>query len=267
MSNIIPVEKLRLSVSKAKTFSDCKKKFKYTYIEKMPIKDYEHLTFGSFAHKILEDFHNHFIHNNDPLGRNLNCNNAMNIAFKNALKEFKGKISKPMKDEVWELMKNYLQLVKNNFPNVIVCEKDFKLSFQNNIELKGFIDRIEIIDDGEIKVSDYKTSKSDKYLINDPFQLLTYAYTILEENKELNIIHGSYIMIRDNFKEIKFTFKKDEILDVKNKFLNYAVDIREEKEFLPNPTVLCNWCSFSDFCSEGQKMLFKKQLIHGEVDW
>ena len=40
----VSLEKLRLSVSKAKSFSDCKKKFKYSYIEKLPSKEYDHLT-------------------------------------------------------------------------------------------------------------------------------------------------------------------------------------------------------------------------------
>lgn len=267
MDNLISIERLKLSVSKAKTFSDCKKKYKYTYIEKLPSKDWEHLTFGSFVHKILEDFHNYYLVNNDQYAQKFNMNNVMTLACKSALNEFKGKITKQMKAEVWELMQTYLKLIKNNFPNVIACEKDFKLSFKNNIELKGFIDRIEIINDGEIKVSDYKTSKSDKYLIDDPFQLLTYAFTLLKENPELKIIHGSYIMIRDNFKELSFKFTRNEILDVENQFLEYAVDIRKEELFEANPTFLCNYCSFVEHCNEGQKMLIKKPLISGEIDW
>ena len=46
-----------LSVSKAKTFDQCKAKFKYQYIEKLPKKSWDFQIFGQFLHAILENFH------------------------------------------------------------------------------------------------------------------------------------------------------------------------------------------------------------------
>ena len=48
---------LPLSVSKVKTFDDCKAKYRYTYIEKLPRKEWSFHIFGSFLHLVLEEFH------------------------------------------------------------------------------------------------------------------------------------------------------------------------------------------------------------------
>jgi hypothetical protein len=77
MSNTI-----RLSVSKTKTFLDCKAKYKYAYIEKLPRKDWDFHIFGKFCHKVLEDFHNLYITGcQDPY------HVSMNTVYKNAMIE------------------------------------------------------------------------------------------------------------------------------------------------------------------------------------
>lgn len=269
MSTIdVTIEQLRLSVSKAKTFKDCKRKFKFHYIEKLAPKDWRHLTFGSLIHKVLEEFHLYYI--NNPF--DVNYNIIMAESFKKALAEFKGKYDKEMKLEAWELLNIYLKKIKLNFPKVLSCEEEFEYFFKNNIKLRGFIDRVQIDDDGIIHVCDYKTSKSAKYLIGDKFQLLTYAFIILQKDPTIERVRGSYIMIRDNSNMVgeeinkSFIFERKEILEVENLFENYAVDIRSESEFTPNPTALCNWCDYVDFCPEGKKKLFNRPTF-GEVLW
>ena len=49
-------EILNLSVSKLKTFEDCKTKFKFSYIDKLPKKEWEFHSFGKFLHAVLEYF-------------------------------------------------------------------------------------------------------------------------------------------------------------------------------------------------------------------
>ena len=271
MSDTIDVslEELRLSVSKAKLFKDCKKRYKFRYIEKVPSKDWEHLIFGSLVHKALEDFHLYYI-NNSFSSQPFHI--TMKMALKSALKDFKNKFTNEMKLEAWNLLGIYLKLISNNFPNIISCEEDFNITFDNNIILRGFIDRVQIDPDGVIHVCDYKTSKSDKYLKGDSFQLLVYAYVMLLKNESLTKVRGSYIMVRDNFNMVgedidkPFEFERDEILGIKELFQNYAVDIRQETEYVANPTVLCNWCDYVDQCPEGKKMLFNKPF-HGELAW
>ena len=260
------MNQLRLSVSKCKIFSDCKKKYEFSYVLKYPQKDEDYHILGKFCHKILEDFHNAYIN-----GSHEPYNQIMSLAFKNACVEYKSRLTLEMKKECWNLIDKYLKSVtndkKNNLSaNVIACEKSFSLPIIDNIVLNGVIDRIQIDSDDVIHVGDYKTTKNKKYLKEDWFQLKTYAYTILLENPDLKKIRASYILLRHDYEYLTTEFTADEILQVKDKYIEYAKNIRQEKDFEPNPTFLCNWCPFLEHCEPG-KLKTKPELKYGETTY
>lgn len=257
---------LKVSVSKAKTFSDCKKKFKYSYVLKLPKKDRDYLVLGSFCHKVLEVFHKSYMD-----GSKLAFHEAMNIAYRSGLEEYSKKMTKEIKAECWEIINNYLKLIsknenKNIIQKVIGCEKGFELLIDGNILLNGSIDRIQVDDDNVVHVCDYKTTKNTKYLKNDYFQLLTYAYVLLSSNHSLDKIRASYVLLRHNFEYITKEFSREEILQVKDKICDYADKMIKESSFEANPSPLCNYCDFVDICEEGQSNLNYK-LKFGEVSW
>jgi RecB family exonuclease len=260
-------EDLRLSVSKTKTFLDCKAKFKYAYVEKLPRKDWDFHIFGKFCHKVLEDFHNAYIKFDSSKPFNV----EMGLAYKAAIKEFGSKMTPEMKKDCWAIIDQYLRLVtndqKNNVSaNVIACEKNFDFAIDKNLVLNGMIDRIQIDADNVVHVCDYKTVKNKKFLKNDFFQLLTYAYVMLQENPDLEKIRASYILLRHDFEYITTEFLVPEILTIKDQYIKYAKQMTTEKEYAPNPTALCNFCDFLDKCPEGKTKSFN-QKIYGEVSW
>lgn len=257
-------EDFKLSVSKTKTFLDCKAKFKYSYIEKLPRKDWEFHTFGKFCHMVLEQFHKSYLE-----GCLLPYNVTMGDAFKAALVEYKDKMTPEMKKECWGLIDQYLRFVSQDkgakFPaNVIGVEKRFEFPIAENLILNGAIDRIQLDDDGVVHVCDYKTVKNKKYLKDDFFQLLTYAYVIISEDPTIKKVRASYILLRHNFEYVSTEFNVKQIKQVKDKYIAYAKQIHEETDFKPNPTVLCNYCDFLDRCPEGKTKAFN-QNVFGEV--
>lgn len=258
---------LRLSVSKTKTFLDCKRKYQFSYIQKLPKKDWDHHIFGKFCHKALEDFHNAYIINNSILPFNVEMGNA----YKAAIKEFGAKMTPEMKKDCWDIVDKYLRIVthdkKNNLSaNVLSCEKSFDFHVTENLVLNGMIDRIQMDADNVVHVCDYKTVKNKKYLKNDFFQLLTYAYVMLLENPDLEKVRASYICLRHDFEYITTEFSVPEILKVKDQYIKYAEQMVSETNFTPNPTALCNFCDFLDKCPEGKTKSFN-QNIYGEVAW
>jgi len=257
---------LRLSVSKTKTFLDCKAKYKYSYIEKLPKKDWEFHTFGKFCHKVLEDFHNAYIN-----GSSEPYNIVMSKAFKDSLNEYKSVMTTEMRRDCWKIIDQYLKIVssdkKNNLSaNVIACEKNFEFLVGGKVILNGMIDRIQIDDDNVIHVCDYKTVKNKKYLKNDFFQLLTYAYVIISEDPSIEKVRASYILLRHDFEYITTEFTVPEILKIQDKYLEYANQILKEKEYAPNPTALCNFCDYLNMCPEGKAKSYG-QNIYGEVTY
>jgi len=252
-------EILRLSVSKVKTFQSCKLKYKYLYLDKRQRKEFDFYTFGKFCHKVLEDFHKIYINGDDPP-----LNKSMSVCYKNALSEFS--LTNDMKAECRIIIDKYLQQIsknKSSIKNVLACEKNFDFHVSNNVSLNGMIDKIQIDDDDVIHLIDYKSTKNKRYLENDWFQLLTYAYTIYLEDPNLEKIRASYVLLRHDFEHITKEFNIKEVLEVKDKYLQYADEIMKEKEYKANPTSLCSFCDCYDICPSGGSGFSK----YGEVNW
>lgn len=232
----------------------------------MPQKEHSYHTTGKFCHKVLEDFHNAYI---DGSSKPLNI--EMGQAWKNALAEFGEKMTPDMRKDCWDIINQYLKIVtedkKNNrFANVIACEKNFSFNISENVILNGMIDRIQVDDDGIFLIADYKTTKNKRYLKEDWFQLLTYALVMLEEDPSITKIRGSYILLRHNFEYITKEFSLDEILAVKQKYIEYAEKIRSEKDYAPTTSFLCSYCSHLEHCEAGRAVA-NPVKVFGEVQW
>lgn len=260
------MQEIRLSVSKTKTFDDCKRKFKFAYVEKLPKKDWDHHIFGKFCHKVLEDFHQVYIDGcTEPF------NKEMTKAFKAASIEYKAQMTPSMTKECFDIIHEYLKIIssdkKNNVSaNVLAVEKPFDFAIGENIILNGMIDRVQLDDDNVLHVCDYKTVKNKKYLKNEFFQLLTYAYVMIRDNPDITKIRASYILLRHNFEYITTEFDVPEILTIKDKYIKYAEDIMAETEYKPNPTALCNFCDYQTICPEGNAKNYKQNTF-GEMEW
>lgn len=258
-------DELRLSVSKTKCFEQCRKQYHFSYILKLPKKERDYHIFGKFCHKALEDFHNAYIGNKSTNPFNVEMGNG----YKNAIKEFGASMTPEMKKECWDILNKYLKNISDKkLPlNVIECEKNFSFPISENVVLNGMIDRIQIDDDGVLHVADYKTTKNKKYLKNDWFQLLSYAYVLIQEDPTITKIRASYILLRHDFEYITTEFSVPEIFKVKDKYLEYAKNMINEKEFPATTSNLCSFCDFLESCVEGRSNSFNNKNVYGEVNW
>lgn len=255
---------IKLSVSKSATFQSCKAKYKFTYIIKLPRKEFSYHTLGRFAHRILELFHLAYIN-----GSTDSFDKVMSNSFNESLLEFKGKISLSAKEEVFNIIVSYLNLIKKDksiVGKVTDVEKVFNLNINDQLILTGMIDRVQIDSDGIYHVVDYKTSKSKTYLKDDTLQLLTYAYVIYKEHPEIKKIRVSYIMLKHNCEFITKEFGLEEILSVKDIYEKFAHDIQTEEKFEANPTKLCLYCDFVSSCQQGLDVI-KDTYNSGKTEW
>lgn len=238
----------------------------------MPQKDQLHFILGKCCHLILEWFHQQYIE-----GCLLPYHITMQDAYKVAMKEYGSKMNPEMKSECWEITNSYLRKItkdKNNgHPfNVLAVEKSFDFPIVENIILRGAIDIIYYDDyDGVLHVADYKTTKNEKYL-TDFTQLLTYAFVIQQDHPEITKIRGSYILLRHDSKKLTQEFSLDQILSVKQKYIDYATKIQAEKEFKASPSNLCSWCGFLEHCEQGRDEVSnnsfgQQQKVFGAINW
>ena len=257
-------KELRLSVSKVKCYESCHKKFYYTYVVKMPRKEYEFFTFGKVIHKTLEDFHIAYLQ-----GSKEKYNQVMTEAFKVAKATYQSQMTPEMSKECFQILNQYLKIISTNSEHnlsthVIAAEKSFQVSLSDNITLIGAIDRTQIDQDNILHISDYKTTKNKKYLQDDYFQLQTYAMVMMLEDPTLQKVRVSYILLRHNFEYLTWEFTREDIAPLRQKYIDYAQKIIAEEKFEANPSKLCRYCDFIDICEEGRKILNKS---NGEVDW
>jgi len=251
MSNV----DITLSVSKSKTFDDCKAKFKFCYIDKLPRIDRDFHIFGKYLHQVLENFHRDLL--NNP-SRAEDWKLALSDAWDAAYEEYNDQMTGLQYKEAQSIVDEYEQILEEEgLPNVLEVEKPFYININNTVLLNGFIDRIQIDPDGLIHVADYKTTKDPKYL-KDFFQLITYCYALCLEDESIKKIRASFILLRHSFDYITQEYTRDEIMSVAEKFLRYASQIGEEKLWRPNPQFLCMYCDYLDHCKEGKNFLIKK---------
>ena len=253
---------IHLSVSKVKTFDQCKRKYKYSYIEKLPHKEWDFQVFGSFLHEVLEIFHGTLKKNGSS-----DYIDVMNNAFSDACKSWKKKLSVKQKQDGFKIMQTYINQMYASevLPKIIDVEKPFYIDLNGKVMLNGFIDRVQKDNDGIIHVADYKTTKNKKYL-KDFFQLNTYAYALMTEDKKIEKVRTSFILLRHNMELITKEYNRKQALSVGKKFLEYADKIDSEKVWRPSPQFLCKYCDYLDHCDAGKQCLIKKGILENDSD-
>jgi CRISPR/Cas system-associated exonuclease Cas4 (RecB family) len=265
----------KLSVSKVKTFDSCKAKFKFSYIEKLPKKEWDFHIFGTFMHDTLEHFHLKMIDNTKdatiPEGENPDAiqedmwPSLMKEAFMDSCDKYKDKLSTEQKNESFVILQDYLDLMREQKKNgtlshVTEAERSFYIVINEKVLLNGFIDRIQVDHDGVLHVADYKTTKNKKYL-QDFFQLETYAYALFLAYPDLDRVRASFVCLRHNFDYITKDFNRKDVEYIGQKFIDYAESIDEEKLWRPQPQFLCKYCDFLEKCHQGERFLVKRGII------
>lgn len=248
---------IKLSVSSIGTFEKCPKKYHYRYIEKpnVPRSKWNFTEFGSCAHLILELFHEKILE--DPSIDESEYSSLMKECFKKAVKKFDlNLLSTPAwspsgeKDGMVllkEIMQTYLDKIREDgMPDVVGIEVPYEIEMADGVLVRGYIDRIDRVSNGEYKVVDYKTSKSLKYMTN--FQLLVYGEVVRRIYDDARIVHGSYLMLKHGCKDMSWTFT-DRDLDQCVKTISKTADqIKSETRWVKKPSMLCKWCDYESIC-------------------
>ena len=214
----------KVSPSKIKVFDECKKKYKFKYIDYLK-EDFndtlstDALQFGQYIHKILED------------GVNCTTYEELNAIAKSVRSQFTFGKEKESLTEV--SLRNFLTFNKP-LTETISTEMRFTVpSPCEGYELNGIIDRVVMGKTGDLLVIDYKTSKraaSKRSLYNDA-QMQMYAYAI----------HKMYDVPIDRVWDIRKR-KKDDFHPVINRF--------------------CDWCGYKDICpAQGADPVKAEKLI------
>lgn len=290
-----------LSASAINTYLDCPLKFYFSTIEGIQEVDeisetIENSMFGSILHKVMEELYKPFCGKMvmaDVLNR-IRKNTAMlreAIARAFAREFFKSDVVRPLTGQnylIGEMIRKYVekvlerdakltpfQYVRSELP--VHC--DFKLSGGDYIQLKGFIDRIDSVEN-QIRIVDYKSGsgtsvftsieslfdKSEKDRAKAVMQVFMYAWMYETVTGNKHIRPGIYYM-RTLFSETFDSGVYNRIERGKNEYVRdfeeYTSDFESALRIcldeIFNPDVpftqtenekICAYCPFKDICGK-----------------
>ena len=154
------VSRLSLTPTKLNSYLTCKRKFMYNYVLGLPGRKTQHIVFGNCAHKALEDVYFYYMENKKFPAFDF---------FKNAFKQelgFQG-AGDTINGMCLSRLETLSDWYKRESRSPVMphsLESELTVSFADGLLFKGKFDKVEIEEDGTVKVVDYKTGKPDKHV-------------------------------------------------------------------------------------------------------
>ena len=167
--------------------------------------------------------------------------------------------------------------------NVNVYKKEFRINTNRFI---GIVDLITKNDDGSVDVFDYKYSNNYEHYAESP-QLYLYKYFLEQigfKVRKLGFIFIPKISIRQKQEENLYQFRKRLQEELRNseikimeiqynaekvaEWMDNIINITEDNEFKKNPTNLCSWCEYQEYCIKGEDymLLPKNERREKKID-
>ena len=119
--------------------------------------------------------------------------------------------------------------------------------------LRGFVDRIDIAPDGRIRLVDYKTGSAphEAFEAKALFQMKFYALVLWRTR---GIVPAMLQLVYlGNGELLRYVPDEADLLATERKveaIWRAITECEEAREWRPNRSRLCSWCSFQDHCPE-----------------
>ena len=228
-----------ISQSKANTFSECKLKYLYRYVKRIPEDgtNGDALHFGSYIHKILEE--------------GVECTTLEQLQEYAKKHRDTYKFNKSYDPKIDICLRNFLKF-NSKLSEAGVTEQVYEVTIKDDISVNGIIDRVIKGKDGGYLVIDYKTSKRQKTkfdLYNDE-QLQGYCFAVhkMYNTPIENITVAHYYPLTDTVVSVKYS--NAQIASYLRKKVDEVWKIRKSKteDMCPMENQFCNWCGYKYVC-------------------
>lgn len=247
-------KELKVSVSKVKTFAQCRRRYYYQYVLKLPTSKNQYNALGSMVHLLLEKMFKKWIASKYTTPLPFLLREAWFESQESD--EAKEAIKFGVMDAAKGYAKQYcIHYSEKEISRPVECEPKFVLPIQIGpgfrIKITGFIDRIDKLGPRKYAIYDYKTNKNSKYL--DDFQLGIYVAACLAGPYAGCFFEAAYILLKLN-NEKKYAIDINDCYRKQvDKMVDYAIKIEEAETrqiFPPTPGPLCDFCDFKQQCMQ-----------------
>lgn len=239
-----------LSPSKVVSFKDCALAFKFSAIDRLPEPPSPPAAKGTLVHRALE-----LLYGREPLDRTIeNALLDLDRAWDDVLssEEYAGmEIPDDFRSSAATLVRRYFDLEDPTKIRPIGLELFLSTPLNDRVNLRGIIDRLELDEDGELVVTDYKTGKVPGERQEQGRLTGVHFYSYLCEKlfgrrpARIQLLYlGEPVAIIATPSE-----QSTRGLERKVGAIWTAIERAcERDDFRPRPSALCSWCSFKEQC-------------------
>lgn len=266
------------SHSRLKTYENCPRKFAFQYIEKPDIesRDSVEAFMGTVVHNSLEHLYQMVMMERVP-------------KWEEIRDFYEDYWEKNWKDNILIVNKS---LTGNDFRNVgRRCLQDYfvahfpfaegrvlgleerilvDLDGTGEYKLQGFIDRLQLADDGVTEIHDYKTSRRlpSQEEIDRERQLALYQIGIEERWPDTTGVRLVWHYMRSNRKLVSMRSRDslDELRKETIALIDQIGHATERDDFPPHETMLCDWCEYYDLCPAKRHQVATAGLTKEQFD-
>ena len=242
-------DEMALSANTVQSYSTCPMKFKLERDWKIPGEAAAAMQYGFAIHTVLKNYY-------DPAAH------AKELSIEDAVEAFKvefgkGYIDDPVQRKMYEergedQLRTLLMASPRGSANVIATEHKFSFRLGQR-EIKGRIDRIDQLEDGVVRVIDYKTgAPKDRKFAEESLQLSIYAMAVAQMNlspRELVLVN-----VQDN--SVAVAGRTPKQLETAREKIEDVAEGIARGEFDPKPGQHCRWCDYRNLCPATEQRVF-----------
>jgi DNA helicase-2/ATP-dependent DNA helicase PcrA len=241
---------LVLSPSNIETYSDCPKRFEFSFFYRLSGDTNQSINFGNSIHNALRDIHKLMIYGNK-------VSNDKIIEIYNANWLSDGFISKTEANTAYNKGLEIVTELIKALPVPTNVEEEFKYKIDKNCSLIGRIDKINETAD-IIEITDYKTGdgrKKTKSEVTKNLPLWIYAIGIKDKHKNKDIILTLYYVMNNKPLSLKVTSKKlEEKKQIVSKLCAKISESLINHDFPAKPNEQnCKLCTYKSICTYKSK--------------
>jgi putative RecB family exonuclease len=241
-----------LSPSKVVSFRDCALAFKYSVIDRLPEPPSPPAAKGTLVHRALER-----LYGREPAERTVaNALADLDLAWDEVMAS--AEYAEMALDDpagfqasAATLVRRYFELEDPTTIRPIGLELLLSTPLNGHVKLRGIIDRLELDDDGELVVTDYKTGKVPGERQEQGRLTGVHFYSYLCEKlfgrrpARIQLLYlGEPVAIVATPSE-QSTRGLEKKVDAIWSAIERACD---RDDFRPKPSALCSWCAFKEHC-------------------
>lgn len=236
------------------SFKDCALAFRFAYVDRLPEPPSVPASRGTLVHRALEHLMTREPHDRTPEAAHADLATAISELRDHP--EFAGLGLTPdeqatFEGEAADLVDKYFQLEDPTTVRPIGIELKMQASLNDDVVVRGIIDRLELDEHGELVVTDYKTGRVPGERWEQKSLQGVHVYALLCQEMLGRRPAKVQLLYLSEPAAIVATPTEQSVRGVTRKNLAVYEAVKSachRDDFRPNPGPRCDWCSFQKYC-------------------